>query len=112
MNAEGDRKDIYVHGKIMPVDDEWATIGSCNLHSNSLLGQTEVNASIWDTKVVRSLRCELLREHLGQDTGHLDSRKALQLYRATARQNRHKRDVGDSDRQGVAYRLDPATYGE
>jgi len=112
MNGEGARRDIYVHGKIMLVDDEWATIGSCNLHSNSLSGHTEMNASIWDATVVRPLRCELLSEHLGQDTGHLDAREALQLYRVTAQQNRRKREVGDPDWQGIAFSFDPAAYGE
>jgi cardiolipin synthase len=35
-DAEGERRDIYVHGKIMLVDDAWATIGSCNLHAGSI----------------------------------------------------------------------------
>ena len=112
MNGEGARRDIYVHGKIMLVDDEWATIGSCNLHSNSLSGHTEMNASIWDVTVVRPLRRELLSEHLGQDTGHLDAREALQLYRVIAQQNRRKREVGHPDWQGIAFSLDPAAYGE
>src|SRR5947209_20615692 len=60
MNGEGARRDIYVHGKIMLVDDEWATIGSCNLHSNSLSGHTEMNASIWHATVVRPSPCEHL----------------------------------------------------
>ena len=111
-SAEGERRDVYVHAKIMLIDDKWATIGSCNLHSNSLSGHTEMNASIWDALIVRSLRCELLREHLGHDTAQLDSRAALQLYQLVARQNRHKRDVGDPDWQGIAYRLDPVAYGE
>lgn len=112
ISSEGDRRDIYVHGKIMLVDDEWATIGSCNLHSNSLFAQTEMNASVWDANVVRPLRCELLSEHLGQDTGHLDAREALRLFRLIAGQNRRKRDAGDADWQGLAYGLDPATYAE
>jgi cardiolipin synthase A/B len=107
----GERRDVYVHGKIMLIDDKWTTIGSCNLHSNSLSGHTEMNASIWDPAVVRPFRCELLREHLGQDTTYLDARAALQLYRNVARQNRIKRNAGDPDWQGIAYRLDPAVYG-
>jgi cardiolipin synthase len=83
-NAIGQRSDIYVHAKIMLVDDTWATIGSCNLQSNSLFGHSELNASIWDPTVVRGLRCALLSEHLGQDTAHLDARAALRLYRHIA----------------------------
>lgn len=55
LNAQGRRSDVYVHGKIMLIDDEWATIGSGNLHSNLLLGHTEMNASIWDA--LSSVRC-------------------------------------------------------
>jgi cardiolipin synthase A/B len=65
LNTQGRRRDVYVHGKIMLIDDKWATIGSCNLHSNSLSGHTEMNASIWDGAVVRPLRRALLAEHLG-----------------------------------------------
>ena len=35
-DADGKRRDIYVHTKIMLVDDAWATVGSCNLHAGSM----------------------------------------------------------------------------
>ena len=35
---DGERKYVYVHSKLMLVDDEWATIGSCNFHAASLFG--------------------------------------------------------------------------
>jgi cardiolipin synthase A/B len=108
----GGRSDIYVHAKIMLVDDAWATIGSCNLHGFSLGGHTEMNAAIWERGLARSLRCELLSEHLGCDTSALDDRAALKLYRAIARANRHKRDAEDFEWQGLAYDLDAASYGE
>jgi cardiolipin synthase A/B len=106
------RSNVYVHGKIMLVDDAWATIGSCNLHANSLFAQTELNASFWDAATVRALRCELFAEHLDRDTAAMDSRTALELYRRVAGENRLKRDSGDGDWQGLAFRLDAATYGE
>jgi len=56
---------VYVHCKLMIVDDAWATIGSCNLHRNSLGGHSEMNASIWDASVVRDLRERLHRKHEG-----------------------------------------------
>jgi cardiolipin synthase len=111
MDAQGRRSSIYVHSKIMLVDDAWATIGSCNLHALSLSGHTEMNASIWDPGMVRALRCELLAEHLGQDTAGIDDRSALRLYREIARENRGRRDVNDSKWQGLAFSLDPAAYG-
>ena len=111
-NATGGRNNIYVHGKIMLIDDAWATIGSCNLHANSLFGSTEMNASFWDPAVVCALRCALMEEHLGLDTAHLDARSALRLYREVARENRRRWDACEHRWQGLAYRLDPTTYGE
>jgi cardiolipin synthase len=111
-NARGSRSNIYVHAKIMLVDDSWATIGSCNLHAHSLSGHSEMNASIWDPQVVRALRSELLAEHLGQDTAGIDDRTALGLYREIARENRRRRDANDLNWQGLAFSLDPARYGE
>ena len=93
--AQGSRSSIYVHAKIMLVDDTWATIGSCNLHAHSLTGHSEMNASIWDPEVARALRCELLAEHLGRDTAAIDDVAALRLYREIARENRRRRDAGN-----------------
>jgi cardiolipin synthase len=110
-NALGSRSNIYIHGKIMLIDDAWATIGSCNLHAFSLTANTEMNASIWDLEVARALRCELLAEHLGRDTAAIDDRDALCLYREIARENRRRRDARDFNWQGLAFSLDPALYG-
>jgi cardiolipin synthase len=111
-NARGSRSNVYVHAKIMLIDDAWATIGSCNLHANSLSGHSEMNASIWDSQVVRALRCALLAEHLGRDTAGIDDRAALRRYREIAGENRRRRDVNDFNWQGLAFSLDPARYGE
>jgi cardiolipin synthase A/B len=91
---------VYVHAKLMIVDDAWATIGSCNLHSNSLGGHSEMNASIWDAAVARELRCDLFRRHLGRDTAALDDLEALRLYRK----------IADESRQGQAFTLAPEAY--
>jgi cardiolipin synthase A/B len=56
MGADGRRKSIYVHAKLMLIDDEWATVGSCNLHRFSLFGNGEMNVAFSDPAIVRSLR--------------------------------------------------------
>jgi hypothetical protein len=48
---------------------------------------------------------------LERDTGHLDDREALILYRRMAIENAHKRRLGRNDWDGLAFMLDPATYG-
>ncbi len=110
LGASGERQNVYVHAKLMLVDDAWATIGSGNLHAYSLFGSTEMNASIWDEAFVRALRCELFAEHLGLDTSHLDDLAALRLYRQIAGENRRRREAGDSGWRGLAFGLDPATW--
>jgi phosphatidylserine/phosphatidylglycerophosphate/cardiolipin synthase-like enzyme len=111
LNADGLRKSIYVHAKLMLVDDAWATVGSCNLHRNSLMGHSELNASFWAPEIVRGLRCELLAEHLGHDTAHLDDCAALRLYREVAIANRERRGAGQFQWQGLAFKMDPHLYG-
>lgn len=113
--ASGDgcsRHEVYVHDKVMIVDDAWVTIGSCNLHASSLYRNTEMNASIWDAEVAQELRCALLAEHLAVDTGHMDARAAMALFREVATANARCREAGDSAWQGLAHRMDPATYGD
>ncbi|MFO1013614.1 MAG: phosphatidylserine/phosphatidylglycerophosphate/cardiolipin synthase family protein [Caulobacteraceae bacterium] len=111
-DADGRRHNVYVHAKIMLIDDAWMTIGSCNIARRSFFGDVEINASVWDPAVVRALRCDLLAEHLDTDTSSLDDRAALALYRRVAAENRVRRDAGDTAWQGLAFTLDPATYGE
>jgi phosphatidylserine/phosphatidylglycerophosphate/cardiolipin synthase-like enzyme len=111
LDAHGARADVYVHAKAMLIDDVWATIGSCNLHSSSLTANSELNVSFHDPAAVRALRVELLAEHLDCDTTSLDDRTALQLIHRIARDNRRRREAGDARWQGLAFALDPAAYG-
>jgi cardiolipin synthase len=109
-DAAGHRHDVYVHAKIMLVDDAWATIGSTNILTRSFHADTELNASIWHPPTVRALRAALLREHTGIDTGTLDLRAALEAFveSAAVHRDRHARGLTTS---GLAYAIDPATYG-
>jgi phosphatidylserine/phosphatidylglycerophosphate/cardiolipin synthase-like enzyme len=110
IGADGRRKSIYVHAKLMLIDDEWATVGSCNLHRFSLFGNSEMNVAFSEPDTVRSFRCELLREHLDQDTSGINDREALHLFRKIARENRRKYEAGDHAWQGLAFELDPGKY--
>jgi len=107
----GKHRAVYVHAKAMLVDDAWATVGSSNLHAYSLGGHTEMNASIWDGDVVRALRCELLAEHLGQDTSELGDRAAMRLFRTIAGRNRTVMESCDVGWHGLAITLHPTEYG-
>ncbi|KAF1849005.1 phospholipase D1 [Cucurbitaria berberidis CBS 394.84] len=77
-------EQLYIHAKVMVVDDRVAIIGSANINERSMLGSrdSEVAAIIRDTEVLDSymagqpykvgkfphtLRVRLMREHLGID---------------------------------------------
>jgi cardiolipin synthase len=94
----------------MLIDDEWATVGSCNLHRFSLFGNSEMNVAFSEPNTVRTFRCELLREHLDQDTSGINDRDALHLFRKIARENRRKCEAGDHAWQGLAFELDIGKY--
>ncbi|MBN1577236.1 MAG: OmpA family protein [Chitinispirillaceae bacterium] len=74
---------MYVHSKIMIVDDVWVLIGSANAGGISLTGtgfksepDAELSAAILDKRqnsIVTAFRKELLAEHLGSDFGDFKS---------------------------------------
>jgi phosphatidylserine/phosphatidylglycerophosphate/cardiolipin synthase-like enzyme len=107
--ARGDRHGVYVHSKLMLVDDQWATIGSCNLHTASLLRNAEMNASLWDPVIVRQLRSQLFAEHIGQTTEDPGTAAAHRRFGQVARENRLRWDAG-ATWPGLAFSLDPADY--
>jgi cardiolipin synthase A/B len=99
----GERHPVWVHSKVMVVDGEWGTVGSCNLHRFSLFGNGELNAAFWHPETAGSLLRELFREHLDADIAGMDDRAALRLFRNIARENRRRRDGGDTAWQGLAW---------
>eukprot|EP01022_Parablepharisma_sp_SALTPOND_P005252 TRINITY_DN121_c0_g2_i2.p1 TRINITY_DN121_c0_g2~~TRINITY_DN121_c0_g2_i2.p1 ORF type:complete len:916 (+),score=74.54 TRINITY_DN121_c0_g2_i2:160-2748(+) len=64
---------LYVHSKVMIMDDKRAIIGSANINDRSLIGteDSEVSVLVTDTEedkskgFARSLRIALMKEHLG-----------------------------------------------
>jgi len=108
--GEGHYDEIYVHAKVMLVDDAWATIGSTNVAERSFHCDTELNVSLWHADTVRALRAELFAEHLGRDTSGLEAREALRLFRQLARSNADQRTLW-RPLEGLAYAIDPRHYG-
>ena len=112
LDDAGQRQPVYVHAKLMLIDDEWATVGSCNLHHYSLFGNSELNAAFWDPVTVRAMRVELCQEHLALDTSALDGSSALRRFRQIATENRQRHTANNPHWQGLAFCLNMATYGQ
>lgn len=61
------RKQIYVHSKLMIVDDKWITIGSANTDRDGFNDSTEFDLSVASTTLAQEVRVKLWREHLKID---------------------------------------------
>lgn len=89
LNGKPVTEIIYVHSKLMIVDDRITIIGSANINDRSMLGarDSEVAVMIEDVNLIdgtmnnqpyqvgkfaHSLRCQLLKEHLGVLNDHLE----------------------------------------
>jgi cardiolipin synthase A/B len=105
LGADGQRKPVHVHSKLMLIDDAWATVGSANLHHYSLFGNGELNVAICSPEAVRGFRVALFEEHLAMDTSGMDDLTALRQFRQIALENRLL-SKGDSAWQGLAFRLE------
>lgn len=59
--------DIYVHSKLLIVDDEFVSIGSANIARRSMTNDSELHVGIVDEagSFARELRTQLMAEHTG-----------------------------------------------
>ena len=58
-------RQIYVHSKLLIVDDKWITVGSANTDKNGFKDSTEVNIGITSSSLAKELRIRLWSEHIG-----------------------------------------------
>eukprot|EP01119_Soliformovum_irregulare_P021591 TRINITY_DN7220_c0_g1_i1.p1 TRINITY_DN7220_c0_g1~~TRINITY_DN7220_c0_g1_i1.p1 ORF type:complete len:366 (+),score=59.54 TRINITY_DN7220_c0_g1_i1:513-1610(+) len=104
-------QSLYIHSKIMIVDDEWFTCGSANLVDLSLeRDHTELNASVWSRDAAKSLRVRLYSEHLAADTQGMDDLEAMKLFHSRADANQ-KLMLEGKQLDCMAHRMDGDVYG-
>lgn len=60
---------VYVHAKVLIVDDVYANLGSANANPRSFRVDTELNLAWHDPATVRKLRTDLWKEQLGAPAG-------------------------------------------
>lgn len=78
-------RQIYVHSKLLIVDDKWITIGSANTDKNGFKDSTEVNVGITSGSLAKELRIRLWGEHIGllENTENLTNiHRAIRLEKA------------------------------
>jgi phosphatidylserine/phosphatidylglycerophosphate/cardiolipin synthase-like enzyme len=75
-------RQIYVHSKLLIVDDKWVIIGSANTDKNGFKDSTEVNVGITSRSLARELRIRLWSEHIGllEKTGGLTEKESANSF--------------------------------
>ena len=84
------RKQIYVHSKIMIVDDKWMTVGSANLDKNGVSDSSEFNLGITSEELATKTRIRLWQEHTGGRLPRsrlVDFSEGFEAWRAVAKAN-------------------------
>lgn len=72
-------RPIYVHAKVMVVDDEWVTIGSANLNERGLITDSEIVAAIREPDIARAVRVDLWSEHLSMSRAEVAGANPIAL---------------------------------
>lgn len=58
-------REIYIHSKLLLVDDAFMTLGSANLNQRSMAVDSEINIATNDAALARSLRNRVWMQHSG-----------------------------------------------
>lgn len=66
-----DRKDIYIHAKVLVVDDVFYTIGSANYNDRSMRSDPELNIGTVDPQGAESLRRDLWNICIGSPVNEI-----------------------------------------
>ena len=76
-DEKGQHQDIYVHSKLLIVDNRFLRVGSANFSNRSVGLDTECDLAVEarndeEERSIESLRLRLLAEHLGKDEKEVD----------------------------------------
>src|SRR4051794_26840685 len=88
--------DLYIHSKVMIIDDKWFTIGSANTNPRSFKLDGEVNIVVRDDLASRHLRLELWKEHmqavekLMEQFDITNAKKFVQMWTTIAKANQNR----------------------
>lgn len=85
---------VNIHAKIMIVDDQWYTIGSCNVNDRGFFLDGEINVTVHDPGAAYALRSQLWEEHLGVASAPRSSKASAKLWFKHAAENHKAEKAG------------------
>lgn len=71
-------REIYIHSKLMLVDDTFMMLGSANLNLRSMTVDSEINIATVNPQLARGLRKRIWAQHSGTADGKTGTRKEIE----------------------------------
>jgi len=101
--------DVYIHSKLMIVDDVFMTLGSANINTRSMEGDSELNICHENAAVTAPLRRRLWDMHTGRLGGQEDAGDAFRAWQELIDENKKRKLEGQSPAASLIefYRDDP-----
>ncbi|WP_354685091.1 phospholipase D-like domain-containing protein [Cupriavidus necator] len=85
---------VYVHSKLMIVDDVFMTLGSANINTRSMMGDSELNICHENGSVTRPLRQRLWHVHTKDMGAQGDIAKAFEAWQKIIDENARRQKTG------------------
>jgi phosphatidylserine/phosphatidylglycerophosphate/cardiolipin synthase-like enzyme len=98
-------KQIYVHSKLMIVDDQFLILGSANINYRSMvpLGDSEICLSLYNPDKVKTFRKKLFKTHFNVEIDNPNNRKFWDDFYETGRSNNDKFESKKEMKEGINY---------
>jgi phosphatidylserine/phosphatidylglycerophosphate/cardiolipin synthase-like enzyme len=84
--------EVYIHSKLMIVDDVFTTLGSANINERSMSSDSELNICVEDPAVAKPLRRQLWGLHTKDTTLSEDISTEYQRWSDVLTENNDRRD--------------------
>lgn len=82
--------EVYIHSKLMIVDDVFTTLGSANINERSMSSDSELNICVEDPAVAKPLRRQLWGLHTGENTSTDDMTIAFKSWMKIISKNKER----------------------
>jgi phosphatidylserine/phosphatidylglycerophosphate/cardiolipin synthase-like enzyme len=93
-------REIYIHSKLMIIDDSMFTLGSANLNTRSFATDSELNIATNEPKLSKGLRKKVWAQHTktldGGEGGYKEIVKTFELWQFMAQQNLNFKNQGQA----------------
>lgn len=84
--------DVYIHAKLMLIDDAFLTLGSANINTRSMEVDSELNIALDRPEISKALRQRLWGLHTGDEGAQIDPAQAFKKWAGIMQDNKTARD--------------------